>query len=298
MLLNSLEVTLTPRTAEDAYNLQLNEAAFYVLHLIFEFKVVTAWQLARFLGQKEDSKYLYLKLRRMWQAGFLESFKIYTGSRAGMPVYYMLSRKGLKILVEEGRYPVSLIKNYPKPKALFSWAIFRHELQVVELASQEVRNSSNSFAITFKGELTSQFHDARSDKSIEVFTPDYTVFYRMGELEKRIYTEFERTNKSIAAMGRKLERYLFHLDQKDRDHTTLRFIFQNANMEHAFWRNAFLGQANFLQNLRVLTTNLHLLESHERFLEPIYISEQTAKLTKQGSLGVDLSNRIKLFSFL
>jgi hypothetical protein len=298
MLLNTLEVTLTPRTDTDAYRLQVNEAAFDILNLIFEFKVATAWQIARFLGQKEESKYLYLKLRRMWQAGFLESFKIYTGSRAGMPVYYMLSKKALKLLAEQGKYPIFLIKNYPKPKMLFSWGIFRHELQVVELASQEVKNGSTSFSISFKGELSSQIHDARSEKSIEVFTPDYTVFYRMGELDKRIYTEFERTNKSIEAMGRKIERYLFHLDQKAREHTTLRFIFQNSNMEYAFWRNAFLGQAPFLQKLRVLTTNLNLLESHERFLEPIYASEQTAKLTKKSSLDVDLSTRIKLFSFL
>lgn len=298
MLLNTLEVTLTPRADTDAYNLQLNDAAFDILALIFEFKVVTAWQIARFLGQKDESKYLYLKLRRMWQSGFLESFKIYTGSRAGMPVYYMLSKKALKLLAEQGRYSLFLIKNYPKPKTLFSWDVFRHELQVVELASQEVKNSSTSFTVSFKGELSSQVHDGRSDKSVEVFTPDYTVFYRMGELDKRIYTEFERTTKSIGAMGRKLDRYLFHLDQKDREHTTLRFIFQTSNMEYAFWRNVFLGQSPFLQKLRVLTTNLNLLESHERFLEPIYASEQTAKLTKQSSLGVDLSTRIKLFSFL
>lgn len=298
MLLNTLEVTLTPRAETDVYNLQLNDAAFDILALIFEFKVVTAWQIARFLGQKEESKYLYLKLRRMWQSGFLESFKIYTGSRAGMPVYYMLSKKALRLLVEQGRYSLFLIKNYPKPKTLFSWDVFRHELQVVELASQEVKNISTSFTVSFKGELSSQVHDGRSDKSVEVFTPDYTVFYRVGELDKRIYTEFERTTKSIGAMGRKLDRYLFHLDQKDREHTTLRFIFQTPNMEYAFWRNAFLGQLPFLQKLRVLTTNLNLLESHERFLEPIYASEQTAKLTKQSSLGVDLSTRIKLFSFL
>lgn len=298
MLLNTLEVTLTPRVNTDAYNLQLNEAAFDILNLIFEFKVATAWQIARFLGQKEESKYLYLKLRRMWQAGFLESFKIYTGSRAGMPVYYMLSKKALKLLVEQGKYSPFLISNYPKPKTLFSWNIVRHELQVVELASQEVKNGSTNFTIAFKGELSSQIHDVRSDKNVEIFTPDYTVFYRMGELEKRIYTEFERTSKSIEAMGRKIERYLFHLDQKDRDHTTLRFIFQNPNMEQAFWRNAFLGQSNFLQKLRVLTTNLNLLESHGRFLEPVYVSEQTARLTKQGAVHVDLSERIKLFSFL
>ena len=298
MYLNALEVALTPRTAKDAYRLQVNEAALEILGLIFEFKVVTAWQIARFLGQKDQSKYLYLKLRRMWQSGLLESFKVYTGSRAGMPVYYMLSKQGLKLLAETGKYPSVLLKAYPQPKTLFSWGIFRHEIQVAELASQEVKNGSKSFSINCKGEASSVAHDFRSEKNVEVFTPDYTVFYRISGLEKRIYTEFERTNKSIENMARKIERYLLHLDQKEREHTTLRFIFQNPQMEQAFWRNAFLGQAGFLQKLRVLSTNLNLLESHERFLEPIYASEQTAKLHNQGALGVDLSERIKLFSFL
>jgi hypothetical protein len=298
MYLDTLEVRLTPRTEEDSYNLQLNEAALDILSLVFEFKVLTAWQIARFLGHKDQSKYLYLKLRRVWQAGLLESFKVYTGSRAGMPVYYMLSKRGLKLLAEKGKYHPMLLKSYPQAKTLFSWGIFRHEIQVAELASQEVKNGSKSFAIACKGEASSVAHDFRSEKSVEVFTPDYTVFYRMGGLEKRIYTEFERTSKSTENMGRKIERYLLHLDQKDREHTTLRFIFQNPQMEQAFWRNAFLHQAGFLQKLRVLSTNLNLLSSHEHFLEPIYVSEHTAKLTKEGSLGVDLSERTKLFSFL
>jgi hypothetical protein len=298
MYLNTLEVTLTPRATTDSYNLQLNQAAFDILALIFEFKVVTAWQIARFLTGKDQSKYLYLKLRRMWQAGLLESFKVYAGSRAGMPVYYVLSKSGLKTLAQRGRYGPEAIKSYPQPKTLFSLNIFRHEAQIVELASQEVKNGSSSFKISFVGELGSMARDMRSDKSIEVFTPDYTAFYGIGDTKQRIYTEFERTNKSVMAMHRKLDRYVRHLDPGVRTRTTLRFIFQNPHMEQAFWRNAFIGQAGFLQKLRVLTTNLTLLPSHERFLEPVYSSEQTAKLIKQGSLDVDLSQRIKLFSFL
>lgn len=298
MYLNTLEVTLTPRATTDSYNLQLNQAAFDILALIFEFKVVTAWQIARFLTGKDQSKYLYLKLRRMWQAGLLESFKVYAGSRAGMPVYYVLSKSGLKTLAQRGRYGPEAIKSYPQPKTLFSLNIFRHEAQIVELASQEVKNGSSSFKISFVGELGSMARDMRSDKSVEVFTPDYTAFYGIGDTKQRIYTEFERTNKSVMAMHRKLDRYVRHLDPDVRTRTTLRFIFQNPHMEQTFWRNAFIGQAGFLQKLRVLTTNLTLLPSHERFLEPVYSSEQTAKLTKQGSLDVDLSQRIKLFSFL
>lgn len=222
MYLNTLEVTLTPRVASDSYNLQLNQAALDILALIFEFKVVTAWQIARFLTRKDQSKYLYLKLRRMWQAGLLESFKVYAGSRAGMPVYYMLSKSGLKVLSHRGRYGPETIKNYPQAKTLFSLNIFRHEAQVVELASQEVKNGSTNFDISFMGELGSLVRDTRSDKSIEVFTPDYTAFYRVGGAKECIYTEFERTNKSVMAMNRKLERYIRHLDPSTKERITLR----------------------------------------------------------------------------
>lgn len=298
MYLNTLEVTLTPRANTESYNLRLNQAALDALSLIFEFKVVTAWQMARFLTQKDESKYIYLKLRRMWQAGLLESFKIYAGSRAGMPVYYMLSKRGLKALSEQGRYDLDIIRTYPQPKTLFSLNIFRHEAQIAELASQEVKNGSDNFEISFKGEASSLAREARSDKSIEVFTPDYTAFYRVGELEERIYTEFERTNKSTIAMGRKLERYHSYLDPNTRGHTTLRFIFQTPQMEQSFWLNLLLQRSQMMQKVRLLTTNLMLLESHEQFLEPIYTSEQTVKLTKERSIGVDLSTRTKLFSFL
>lgn len=298
MYLNTLEVTLTPRVASDSYNLQLNQAALDILALIFEFKVVTAWQIARFLTHKDQSKYLYLKLRRMWQAGLLESFKVYTGSRAGMPVYYMLSKSGLKVLSHQGRYGPETIRNYPQAKTLFSLNIFRHEAQVVELASQEVKNGSTNFDISFMGELGSLVRDARSDKSIEVFTPDYTAFYRVGGTKECIYTEFERTNKSVMAMNRKLERYIRYLDPSARERTTLRFIFQTPNMEQSFWLHLLMNQSHILQKLRLLTTNLLLIDSHQQFLEPIYVSGQTVKLTKQGSVGVDLANRTKLFSFL
>ncbi len=298
MYLNTLEVTLTPRTNTEAYNLRLNQSSLDVLSLIFEFKVVTAWQMARFLTQKDESKYIYLKLRRMWQAGLLESFKIYAGSRAGMPVYYMLSKRGLKALLEQGRYDPDMIRTYPQPKTLFSLNIFRHEAQVVELASQEVKNGSKSFEISFKGEVSSLAREARSDKRIEVFTPDYTAFYRVGTQEERIYTEFERTSKSPTAMARKLERYHQYLDPNTRGHTTLRFIFQTPSMERLFWRNFVLRQSHLYEKVRLLTTNLTLLESPEHFLEPVYASEQTLNLRREGSLAVDLGTRTKLFSFL
>jgi len=298
MYVNTSEVALAPRTDVESYNVQMNQATLDILSIVFEFKVATSWQITRFLTQKDQSKYLYRKLHRMWQAGLLESFKVYSGSRFGMPVYYMASKKGLQALEEQGKYALWHIQNYPEAKALLSWGSFKHEAEVVELASMEVKNKSQNFNITFKGEFRSGSYDFRSDKNIEIFTPDYTVFYSIGGREFCIYSEFERTPKAKEAMVRKIERYARHLNREQREHSTLRFIFETSGMEQSFWMNILNNQPDLLQKLKIVTTNIQLLRGCEEFLEPVYASESTIRLTKQGRLSVDTSGRIKLFPFL
>ena len=102
----NLDISLTPRTGP-RYNLRLNRSSIEILALVFEFKVVGSWHITRFLIQKDRSRYIYTKLRRMWQAGYLESFKLFTGSMAGIPLYYTLSRAGLKVLAGENLYSPS-----------------------------------------------------------------------------------------------------------------------------------------------------------------------------------------------
>lgn len=298
MNLDGLELTLTPRTAIDSYNLQINQSTLDILSLILEFKVATSWQISRFLTQKDQSKYLYLKLHRMWQAGLLESFKIFSGHQAAIPLYYLLAKKGLSILKQKGIYDPKYIKNYPPTKALLSSTFFKHEAQVIELASMEAKNKTKNLNLTFKGELGSGSHDWRSDKNIEVFTPDYTVLYTVGTDVMHIYSECERTLKSKEAMIHKLERYVLHLNPEHRRQSIVRLIFQTPNMEQSFWLNILSNKAHFLQTVNVMTTNLLCLEDHKQFLEPIYVSPNTVKLTKEGRLGVDTSSRIKLLPFL
>ncbi len=296
--MNTIDVALTPRTNVQTYPIQINETTMDILSLVFEFKVATAWQITRFLKQRDRVKYFYLKLHRMWQAGLLESFKVYTGVRAGMPVYYMLSKQGLNILKEEGTHDPTRLKNYPQAKTLLSWGLFKHEAQVVELASMEIKNKSQNLSIAFKGEMNSVARDLRSDKNIEVLTPDYTAFYSALGVQECIYSEFERTIKSKGAMLRKIERYTQFLNLEQREHSTIRLIFQTPNMEESFWLNILMGGATFLQKIRVVSTNLSLLETYEQFLEPIYASEKTIKLVRQGRVTIDMSQRVKLFSFL
>lgn len=296
MYLNTIDVKLTPRKEEDSYNLEINESTLDTLALILEFKAATSWHISRFLTGKDQSKYIYTKLRRMWKAGLLESFKVYSGTLAGIPVFYMLSKSALKLLEEKGRYQPSQLQTYPEAKTLLSWGLFKHEAQVVELASMEVKNRSDNFEIMIKGEISSVSRDLMSNKSIEVFTPDYTVWYKTPSTYQCIYTEFERTIKSKEAVLRKIERYLSYLGVDERKDKTLRFIFQTPVMEQAFWLNLISNGSTFLQKLRIITTNLSLLDTHNRFLEEIYLSDKTVKLIKNGSLKVDTAERIKLFS--
>jgi len=298
MYLNTLEVTLTPRTKDPSYRLQINQGAFDILSIIFEFKLATGWHISRFLAQKNKSKYLYFKLRRLWESELLESFKVYAGSITGMPLYYMLSKKGLTILAEQGKYDKTLIKNYPKAKTLLSWGLFKHEAQVIELASLEAMNISKSLSIMFKGEMNSGGYDFRSDKSIEVFTPDYTATYTFDDEVVSVYTEFERTNKSKDALLRKIERYVQYLNREHREESILRFIFQTPRMEESFWLRLLSDKAYFLNTVKVVTTNLLCLDKPTQFLEPIYASERTLRLTQNGRLSVNITTRIKLFPYL
>ena len=291
-------VKLTPRIPGVSYPLKLNQSALDILSLIFEFKLAAAWHISRFLTQENQNKYVYLKLRRMWQAGYLESFKVHSESLLGFPVYYMLSKKGLSILAEHGLYSKSQLSGYPSPKILFSLHLFKHESQVVELVSLESQNKTKNLDIKFKGELNSQGQDYKSDKTVEALTPDYTVTYISEQTEHKVFTEFERTAKSKIAQTRKIERYINFLDFEQRQTVTLRIIFQTQGMEQSFWLNAITNIPG-LHTLKIVTTNISLLNTYDKFLGLIYSSEQTVKLGRfYGRLTVDTSERIKLFEFL
>lgn len=297
MLLNTLDVKLTPRTNIKPYRVKINPATLKILTLLFEFKLATSWQMSRFLSQTNMSRYVYTKLRRMWQARLLESLKVFSGSVAGVPLYYMLSKKALAILADQGLYEIQDLKTYPKAKTLLSWGLFKHEAQIVELASLESLNKSKALDISFKGEFSSQSQDFMDDKTIEALTPDYTVIYKTGGDKYLIYTEFERTRKSDEALLNKIQRYLKFLSQQDPKKHIIRLIFQTPKMEQSFWLNIILNKPGLLK-LNIVTSNLELTSGHKQFLQPIYAAESTVKLTKSGKLGADMSQRIKLLPFL
>ena len=297
MYLNTLDVKLTPRTGIKSYNLRVNDSSLEILRLILEFKLASACHISRFLSGHDQSTYLYLKMRRIWQAKLLESFKVFSGSIAGYSVYYMLSKQGLKLLQERGQCEPGRAKNYPKAKALLSWGLFKHEAQIVELASLESKNKSTDIDIIFKGEESSQSLDFKSNKSIEALTPDYTVVYKKAGAQQKIYTEFERTQKSKQALLDKIQRYLNYLSPEELQKSILRLVFQTPGMEQAFWLNIFTNRPTLLR-LNILTTNLDLISDNLQFLAPVYASESTAKLISGGQLKVRYSQRIKLLSFI
>lgn len=297
MSLNTLDVKLTPRTGIEPYNVEVNNSTLKILALILEFKLATSCHLSRFMAQKDKNVYLYLKVRRMWRSGLLESFKVYPGARMGMPVFYMLSEKGLKLLSERGLHQLYRLKIYPEAKTLLDWGLFKHEAQIVELASLESLNKAANLDITFKGEISSKSLDYMSNKHIEVLTPDYTVVYKTGETEHNIYTEFERTRKSNEAILKKIQRYFNFLSPQDRHKHILRIVFQTSDMEQAFWLNIFTNRPTLLK-LSIVTTHLPLIAGYKDFLQPIYASESTVRLSKEGRLKAEVLQRIKLFDFL
>lgn len=295
MYLNTLDVKLSPRKDTLSYNLEINNSTLEILILILEFRLASNCHISRFLSQKDRSRYIYTKLRRMWQARLLESFKVLSGSSTSL--FYMLSKKGLKLLSEHGQYEAGYLKNYPAPKTLLSWGLFKHEAQIVELASLESLNKSANLGISFKGEESSQSQDFRDNIRIELLTPDYTVTYKINQTEHKVYTEFERTRKSNEALLNKIQRYLDFIATQDAQKYILRLMFQTPSMERSFWLNIFMNRPTLLK-LNIVTTNLELILGARQFLEPIYASESTVKLNKDGQLKADISQRIKLFDFL
>jgi hypothetical protein len=69
-------------------------------------------------------------------------------------------------------------------------------------------------------------------------------------------------------------------------------------MEELFWLNILTNEPVLVQKLRIRSTNLSLLTTHEQFLEPVYNSEKTIQFIKDGQLQVAAGERVKLFSFL
>ena len=296
------KVELTPRTKVSSYHLLINQSTLKILGLLFEFKMATGWQLCRFmLGQNKNS-YIYKKLNLMWQTGYLDSFKVYThAGRFGNPLYYMLTKQGLIALRDYAYLEPDTLKKYPRTLSeLLSSGSFPHESQIVELASLESMNQSKDkgLSLTFQGELSSKGKDYINDKPIEAFSPDYTVIYGKDGKKHTIYTEYERTRKSHEAMLKKLYRYYyFFLYPNDRIQYTLRIIFQTPGMEEGFWLNLLLNKPSYLQ-MNIMTTNLTKLASHKDFLEAIYATKDTVKLTKESKLKATIPQRVKLFEWL
>ncbi len=301
MFTPKLRLVVTSRSEKDEYRPDLNTATLNILSHIFEFKIAAAIHFARFSGEKEVGRYLYTKLRRLWQGGYIESLQLYQGTRIGMPLYYMLSRDGLRVIGEHRHYDRSQLKTYPSPATLISSGLFTHEAEIVELASLESLNATKYLSISFSGEADSLMREVRSDKRIEILTPDYTVVYRVSSVSGHkdiVYTEFERSNKSTSAIFRKIERYARALVYEERKRTTIRFIFDNERMERSFWLHILLEKPHLAQNLHIMTTNLTLTQTSESFCGPIYAYERAAKLKRDGHLVVEIVDRIKLFSYL
>jgi hypothetical protein len=294
MSVNTLDVKLNSRTGLEPYNLEITESTLEILRLILDFKLASASHVTRFLNGQDQSRYIYRKLRLMWQAGLLESFKVFPGSVAGAVIYYMLSKQGLELLAKQIPEQQSSLENYPGVQTLMDWGLFKHEAQIVEMASLESKNKSEDLSLSFSGESGSGFTEYKAGKTIEALSPDYIVIYKTPQRQQKVYTEFERTRKSNEAMLDKIQRYFDFLSPEDYQTAIVRLIFQKSNMERNFWLNIFKSRAELLR-LKIITTNLDLVTKNEQFLKPIYASEDTVELIRGDNLKAAIPQRIKLF---
>ncbi len=300
----------TERKKTDSfYHIQYNESTIKILSLIFEWKIATNTHIARFFGKQDRDKHIYAKLRRMWQGGLLESFKVFEGSHIAMPMYYTLSKQGLKVLQEEGRglYNKQLVRKYPDKDTYLSLIFFKHECMIVELASLESQAANERLAIKFRGEVQSSAHDRRYDSNrdynIEVFTPDYSVQYKIdGHVLPIMFTEYERTPKSKANILRKLERYFLYFCWDERKDYILRIIFETEAMERSFWKITLIAHdtnssGSSVRNLRIITTNLSLISAGEDFLTEIYATRESLTYNRE-TRKLEVAERIKMFRSL
>lgn len=311
----ALQLQPALRKDSDFHNVQLNESTYDILSLIFEFKIAASWHISRFLIQKDQSKHVYSKLRRMWQGGLLENFKVFNGSITGMPVYYLLSKEGLRMLEKKGLYTNKQIRQYPKHSTVLLPNFFKHEAPIVELASMEAKiakGRTDKITLTFKGEISSSVHDTRYDSfreyNIEVFTPDYTVHYdsafmtQSGRTLPVVYTEYERTPKSKDAILKKIDRYLSHVGYLQQKDCILRIIFETEAMEMSFWKTMILSGPTYGRQyqMQIMTTNIATIASRKEntFCEPLYVNHEEVEIIGNGRMEFFAKRRIKLFVIL
>ena len=57
-----------------------------------------------------------------------------------------------------------------------------------------------------------------------------------------------------------------------------------------------MNKPHLAQNIRILTTNLILVQTSGQFLERIYATEAGVDLKREGRVIVDLVERVKLFT--
>ena len=69
-------------------------------------------------------------------------------------------------------------------------------------------------------------------------------------------------------------------------------------MERSFWLHLLLERSHLARNLRIVTTNLALVQTTEQFLEAIYATEDSIKLKRDGRVMAEVEKRGKVFSSL
>lgn len=268
--LNTAGVVFEKRE-DEAPNFVITDYDLKLLKLVNEFRLATTYQLSRFVKQKESNIYLYRRLKTLWLNKVFERFKVYQGSLAGMPYYYVLGSAGINLLKQLPDYDNDKIKGHKHSTRIINWQNFMHNSMLTEIASHEAMlNSQDSVKVMFKGELGSIVYDEDHPKRFELIAPDFMSLYVSGKHGFVIYSEFERTYKANAKKKKKIKNYQDYLEGREGKHY-VRFIFPTEKMELGYWTHLLKNEPSLIKSLNLVSTNLETIQNGESFADKIYM---------------------------
>ncbi|MCA9308177.1 replication-relaxation family protein [candidate division WWE3 bacterium] len=247
----------------------LTESDWKMMQIVNEFRLATVPQITRLLKHNEQTIYTYRRMHALWLNGYFERFKVYAGSIAGMPNYYVLGKEGVAVLRGSSEYDSVIVKGHSRSRKIINWQSFQHNCMLTEIASTEALINDSSLSVMFRGELGSVELD-ESNNRVKLISPDFTSLYQTKNTEFILYTEFERSYKENDYKVKKLNTYKKYLGE-DTYGVFIRFIFPTETMELGFWVHTLKNHTKLLKSLPILSTNLEMLTNPQSFKENIYL---------------------------
>lgn len=253
----------------DKPNIVITAYDLKMMQVVNEFRLATVPQITRFLKHNNNTIYTYRRMQALWLNGYFERFKVYAGSIAGMPNYYVLGKEGVTALRESQEYDSVRVKGYRRGRQMINWQSFQHNCMLTEIASTEALLNDECLSVKFRGELGSVEYDEGNNR-VAMISPDFTSLYQAKDSEFIVYTEFERSYKENNYKVKKLNTYRKYLGEET-ENVYIRFIFPTETMELGFWVHTLRNHVGLLDSLPLISTNLEILNKQQSFKSDVYL---------------------------